>query len=79
MININTYTAADLMAVPKYSRPQMITSELGFTKSGDKFCMFDLTLWQENETILSVSCSTPERLLAHLQGYVANRLAMVAK
>ena len=79
MINLNTYTAADLMAVPKYSKPQMITSELGFIKSGDKFCMFDLTLWQENETVLSVSCSTPERLLAHLQGYVANRREMGAK
>jgi hypothetical protein len=57
----------------------MITNDLGFTKSGDKFSMFDLRLNKENETILLLPCSTPERLLAHLQGYVANRLAMVAK
>jgi hypothetical protein len=75
MINIHTYTVADLMAVPKYSLPQMITNDLGFTKSGDKFSMFDLRLNKENETILLLPCSTPERLLAHLKGYVANRLA----
>jgi hypothetical protein len=77
-MNINTITASDLMMIPKYSRPYMITQEIGFSRSGDNFCMFDLTLWHENETILSVSCSTPERLLAHLKGYVANRLEVAA-
>jgi hypothetical protein len=76
MININTYTAADLMALPKYSAPQMVTRDIGFSRSGDDFSMYDLV--NENETILSVSCSTPERLLAHLKGYVANRLAIAA-
>jgi hypothetical protein len=76
MININTYTAADLMALPKYSQPQMVTRDIGFSRSGDEFSMFDLL--NESETILSVSCSTPERLLAHLRGFVANRLGVSA-
>lgn len=77
-IDIDTIAAEELIRATHYQWA-MATKDIGCNRIDDLFMMFDLSSPHERdqETLL-VSCSTPERLLAHFKGYVANRMGVAA-
>lgn len=69
--DLTVVTPYEIVTLPKFG-PYMVTQQIGCNRVGDKFVMFDMAA--NVYVTLAVSCSTPERLLAHFKGFVANRL-----
>lgn len=68
--DLTVVTPNEIATITKFG-PYMVTQQIGCNRVGDKFVMFDMAA--DVYVTLDVSSSTPERLLTHLKGFVANR------
>jgi hypothetical protein len=70
-IDINTISAQELHDLARATWA-MHNGDVGVTRMGDMFQMFDLR--DATETVnMPVAHTPPERLLAHFKGFVVNR------
>ena len=70
-MNINDITADQLWCEVLCGRIVHFSNDIGVSRFNGKFYIFDLG---GAEAILDVANTTPARLLAHVKGFVANRI-----